>query len=59
MGAGDDRPLVTGPNLGPIPYRWVAAGVVCVGIFLGVLDNSITNVALPPSPTSSASAKRT
>ena len=47
MGAGDDRPLVTGPNLGPIPYRWVAAGVVCVGIFLGVLDNSITNVALP------------
>ena len=47
MGAGDDRPLVSGPNLGPIPYRWVAAGVVCVGIFLGVLDNSITNVALP------------
>ena len=44
---GDDRPLVTGPSLGPIPYQWVAAGVVCIGIFLGVLDNSITNVALP------------
>ena len=46
-GAQDDRPLVNGPNLGPIPYRWVAAGIVCIGIFLGVLDNSITNVALP------------
>lgn len=43
----EDRPLVTGPSLGPITYRWVAAGVVCIGIFLGVLDNSITNVALP------------
>ena len=33
--------------MGPIPYQWVAAGIVCIGIFLGVLDNSITNVALP------------
>ena len=43
----DDRPLVSGPSLGPIPYYWVAAIVVCVGTFLGVVDNSITNVALP------------
>ena len=45
--ADDDRPLVTGPSLGPIPYYWVAAIVVCVGTFLGVVDNSITNIALP------------
>ncbi len=43
----DDRPLVAGPSLGPIPYYWVAAAVVCVGTFLGVVDNSITNIALP------------
>lgn len=43
----DDRPLVTGPSLGPIPYHWVAAIVVCVGTFLGVMDNTITNIALP------------
>ena len=45
--ADDDRPLVSGPSLGPIPYYWVAAIVVCVGTFLGVVDNSITNIALP------------
>ena len=45
--ATDDRPLVSGPSLGPIPYHWVAAIVVCVGTFLGVVDNSITNIALP------------
>ncbi len=45
--AGDDQPLVTGPPLGSIPYYWVAAIVVCVGTFLGVVDNSITNIALP------------
>ena len=43
----DDRPLVTGPSLGPIPYHWVAAIVVIVGTFLGVLDSTITNIALP------------
>ena len=43
----DDRPLVSGPSLGPIPYYWVAAIVVCVGTFLGVMDNTITNIALP------------
>ncbi|MDE2968123.1 MAG: MFS transporter [Chloroflexota bacterium] len=43
----DDRPLVTGPSVGPIPYHWVAAIVVCVGTFLGVMDNTITNIALP------------
>ena len=43
----DDRPLVSGPSLGPIPYYWVAAIVVCFGTFLGVVDNSITNIALP------------
>ena len=46
-GSTDDRPLVTGPSLGPIPYHWVAAIVVCVGTFLGVMDNTITNIALP------------
>lgn len=45
--AQDDRPLVTGPSVGPIPYHWVAAIVVCVGTFLGVMDNTITNIALP------------
>ncbi len=44
--ADDDRPLVTGPSLGSIPYHWVAAIVVCVGTFLGVMDNTITNIAL-------------
>lgn len=46
-GPSDDRPLVTGPSLGPVPYHWVAAIVVCVGTFLGVMDNTITNIALP------------
>ena len=46
-GAVDDRPLVTGPSLGPLPYHWLAAIVVCVGTFLGVMDNTITNIALP------------
>ena len=46
-GPSDDRPLVSGPSLGPIPYHWVAAIVVCVGTFLGVMDNTITNIALP------------
>ena len=44
---GSDQPLVSGPSLGPIPYYWVAAIVVCVGTFLGVMDNTITNIALP------------
>ncbi len=47
----DDRPLVSGPSLGPVPYYWVAAAVVCVGTFLGVVDNSITNIALPTMST--------
>ena len=42
-----DQPLVVGPSLGPIPYHWVAAIVVCTGTFLGVMDNTITNIALP------------
>ncbi len=45
--ADDDRPLVEGPSLGPIPYHWVAAIIVCVGTFLGVMDNTIINIALP------------
>ncbi len=43
----DDRPLVVGPSLGRIPYYWVAAIVVCFGTFWGVIDNSITNIAIP------------
>jgi len=46
-GGADDRALVTAPPVLGVPYQWVALGIVCLGIFLGVLDNSIVNVALP------------
>ena len=29
------------------PYRWVALVLVCLGVFLGTLDTSIVNIALP------------
>ena len=38
---------MTAPPVLGVPYQWVALGIVCLGIFLGVLDNSIVNVALP------------
>ena len=40
-------PLVEGPALAGIPYRWVALALVCTGVFLGTLDSSIVNIALP------------
>ena len=40
-------PLVEGPSLAGIPYRWVALALVCTGVFLGTLDSSIVNIALP------------
>ena len=46
-GAGNGEALVTAPPVAGISYQWVALGIVCLGIFLGVLDNSIINVALP------------
>ncbi len=39
--------LVTGPDLAGIPYRYVALGLVCLGIFLGTIDTSVVNIALP------------
>ncbi len=40
-------PLVEGPALAGVPYRWVALGLVCTGVYLGTLDASIVNIALP------------
>src|SRR5262249_41680399 len=36
----------------PDPHRWQALGVVCVAMFMTVLDVSIVNVALPSIKTS-------
>ena len=38
---------VHGPAVFGIPYRWMALALVCLGIFLGTLDTSIINIALP------------
>ena len=38
---------VEGPAVFGIPYRWMALALVCLGIFLGTLDTSIINIALP------------
>ena len=38
---------VQGPDVLGVPYRWLALGLVCLGIFLGTLDTSIINIALP------------
>ena len=43
----DDRPLITAPPVAGIAYHWVALGLVCYGLFLGTMDTSIVNVALP------------
>lgn len=42
-----EGPLVQGESLAGIPYRWVALALVSVGVFLGTLDSSIVNIALP------------
>ena len=40
-------PQLHGPAVHGVPYRWMALGLVCLGIFLGTLDTSIINIALP------------
>lgn len=43
--ANDD--LIVGAPIAGIPYRWIALGLVCLGVFLGTIDTSIVNIALP------------
>ncbi|MCZ6545181.1 MAG: MFS transporter [Chloroflexi bacterium] len=45
--APEDDQQIGGPPVFGVPYRWVALGLVCFGIFLGTLDTSIINIALP------------
>jgi EmrB/QacA subfamily drug resistance transporter len=45
-------PLQTEPHTGPDPRRWQALAIVCVAMFMTVLDVSIVNVALPSIQTS-------
>ncbi len=33
--------------IGHIPYKWLVAAVYVLGIFMNLLDLTITNVALP------------
>ena len=40
-------PLIDDTPVAGLPYRYVALTLVCLGIFLGTLDQSITNIALP------------
>ena len=40
-------PLIDDTPVAGLPYRYVALSLVCLGIFLGTLDQSITNIALP------------
>ncbi len=42
-----DQPQLIAPPVAGIPYRFVALAIVCLGIFLGTLDTSIINIALP------------
>jgi EmrB/QacA subfamily drug resistance transporter len=42
-----DQPQFVAPPVAGIPYRFVALAIVCLGIFLGTLDTSIINIALP------------
>jgi EmrB/QacA subfamily drug resistance transporter len=42
----------TEPHTGPDPRRWQALAIVCVAMFMTVLDVSIVNVALPSIQTS-------
>ena len=44
---GGEDARVQGPDVLGVPYRWLALGLVCLGIFLGTLDTSIINIALP------------
>ena len=40
-------PLVDDTPIGGVAYRYVALSLVCLGIFLGTIDSSIINIALP------------
>lgn len=42
-----DRPLVTGPDFAGIPYRFVALGLVCLGVFTAMSDQTALVLALP------------
>jgi EmrB/QacA subfamily drug resistance transporter len=43
----DAPPLVDDTPIGGVAYRYVALSLVCLGIFLGTVDSSIINIALP------------
>lgn len=45
--APNATPLIDDTPVAGLPYRYVALTLVCLGIFLGTLDQSITNIALP------------
>jgi hypothetical protein len=44
----------------PEPYerRWLALGVIAMTVLLVILDATIVNIALPPSPPTWASVRR-
>ena len=42
-----EAPLVTGPPLFGVPYRWVALSLAAFVVFLSTIDVSIVNIALP------------
>ena len=46
-GSPASDPQLHGPAILGVPYRWMALGLVCLGIFLGTLDTSIINIAMP------------
>ena len=41
------QPQIEGAPVGGVSYRWVALALVCTGVYLGTLDVSIVNIALP------------
>ncbi|MEE9277802.1 MAG: MFS transporter, partial [Dehalococcoidia bacterium] len=41
------EPLVTGPPIWGIPYRYIALAVVCLGLFTLMMDMPATAIALP------------
>ena len=41
------RPRATGPTGTPTDRRWLILPVLCLSVFLVVVDNTIVNVALP------------
>lgn len=35
------------PSREPLPYRWLALGVLLVGVFMAILDSTVVNIAIP------------